>query len=198
MAGETVLETERLILRKWRPDDLDPFAEMSADPEVMRFFPTRQNRAETEAHIRLITDYMDRHGFGWWAIEVPDVLDFAGFAGLSRPGFHTHFTPCVEVGWRLRRDAWGKGYATEAGRACLDFAFKHIGLAEVVSMAVTENWRSRRVMERLCMERRAEDDFGHPRLSFGHPLRHHVLYRISKTAWMQRSGGRNQKGTHSA
>ncbi|MDH3660541.1 MAG: GNAT family N-acetyltransferase [Alphaproteobacteria bacterium] len=183
MVGEPVLRTEQLILRKWRPDDLDPFAAMSADPEVMRYFPARQDRAETEAHIRMITDHLERQPFGWWAVEVPGLFDFAGFAGLLRPRFHAHFTPCVEVGWRLRRDAWGKGYATEAGQACLDFAFERMGIDQVVSMAVVDNRRSRRVMERLGMTRRPEDDFGHPRLPFDHPLRRHVLYRLSRSAW---------------
>lgn len=183
MAGETILRTERLILRKWRSDDLDPFAAMSADPEVMRYFPVRHDRAETEAHIRLITTDLERQQFGWWAVEVPGVFDFAGFAGLFRPRFHAHFTPSVEVGWRLRRDAWSQGYATEAGQACLDFAFERIGLEQIVSMAVVDNWRSRRVMERLGMTRRPEDDFGHPRVPYVHPLRPHVLYRLTRTKW---------------
>jgi RimJ/RimL family protein N-acetyltransferase len=191
MAGETILETERLILRQWRPADLDPFAAMSADPEIMRFFPTRHDRAQTERHIRLIADFIERDGIGWWALEVPGVFDFAGFTGLSRPRFHAHFTPCIEIGWRLRRDAWGKGYATEAGKACLEYGFERLGLDEIVSMAVLDNHRSRAVMERLGMSRRVEDDFGHPRLAFDHPHRLHVLYRMSRDAWT--TGRKNAK-----
>ena len=183
MNGETIIDTERLILRKWRASDLDPFAAMSADPEVMRFFPALHDRAQTEAQIRLISDFIERDGIGWWAIEVPGVFEFAGFAGLSRPGFHAHFTPCVEVGWRLRRDAWGKGYATEAGRACLDFACEKLSLDEVISMAVTGNRRSRAVMERLGMTRRKDDDFEHPNIALDHLLRPHVLYRLCRRAW---------------
>lgn len=186
MNGETVLETKRLILRKWRPDDLDPFTAMNVDPEVMRFFPSRPDRAETEAQIRLVSDNIERHGIGWWAIEIPGNFDFAGFAGLSRPRFHTHFTPCVEIGWRLRRDAWGKGYATEAGSACLDFAFDRLKLDDIVSMAVVDNHRSRAVMERLGMTRRKEDDFGHPNIGIDHPLRAHVLYRLSRQVWLEK------------
>jgi len=189
--GDTIMQTKRLILRNWRQEDLDPFAAMSADPDVMRFFQACHDRQQTEAHIRLITEYLERDEIGWWAIEVPGAFDFVGFAGLSRPGFHTHFTPCVEVGWRLRRDAWGKGYATEAGRACLDFAFKKLGLNEVVSMAVTDNLRSRAVMERLGMTRRPEDDFGHPKMPFDHPLRPHILYRLNRQTWAEGRNGQD-------
>ena len=110
-------------------------------------------------------------------------MAFAGFAGLLVPAFQAHFTPCVEVGWRFAREAWGYGYATEAGRVSVDFAFDHLGLDEILSMAVIDNWRSRRVMERLGMTRRPEDDFGHPKLPFNHTLRPHVLYRVTKEAW---------------
>lgn len=183
MTGDTVFQTERLLLRTWRADDLEPFAAMSADDEVMRYFPMRHDRAETEAHIRLITRNLEHYGFGWWAVEVPGVFDFAGFTGLFMPRFHAHFTPCFEIGWRLRRDAWGQGFATEAAEACLDFAFERLGLNEVVSMAVAANRRSRAVMERLGMTRRPEDDFGHPKIPYDHALRRHVLYRLSKETW---------------
>lgn len=179
MAGEAVIQTERLILRQWRPEDLDPLAVMNADPEVMRYFPIWPDRAGTAAMMERLRAHIDRHGFGFWALELPEKPAFIGFCGLLAPAFHTHFTPCVEIGWRLRREAWGKGYATEAGGACLDFAFSQLGLDEVVSMAVVDNLRSRAVMERLGMTRREEDDFGHPRLPFDHPFRHHVLYRLS-------------------
>ena len=177
------LRTERLILRRLEANDVDAFAAMNADPEVMRYFPACLDRAETDALILRMDRHFECHGFGWWAVEVRDSGAFTGFVGLFRPAFHAHFTPCVEVGWRLVRTAWGQGYATEAGRACLEFGFGRLGLQEIVSMAVVNNHRSRHVMERLGMTRRAKDDFGHPKLPFAHPLRPHVLYRLSRQAW---------------
>ncbi|MGI9419591.1 MAG: GNAT family N-acetyltransferase [Geminicoccaceae bacterium] len=185
MEDGPILKTERLLLRRLEADDADAFAAMNADPEVMRYFPAGLDRAETDALILRMDRHFERHGFGWWAVEARNSGTFTGFVGLSRPAFHAHFTPCVEVGWRLVRAAWGQGYATEAGRACLEFGFGRLGLREIVSMAVVGNHRSRRVMERLGMARRAEDDFGHPKLPFGHPLRPHVLYRLSRQAWTQ-------------
>ncbi len=187
MTEDVTLETERLLLRRLRSDDLDAFAAMNADPEVMRYFPAPLCRSETEDMMARTDRHFERHGFGWWAVEVPDVAPFAGFVGLLAPAFHAHFTPCVEVGWRLARPFWGRGYATEAGKACLDFAFGSLELDEVVSMAVAGNLASRRVMERLGMTRRVADDFGHPRIPFDHPLRGHVLYRLSRPAWAKRS-----------
>lgn len=182
MTGEPDIQTNRLILRRLRPNDFEPFAAMNADPKVMRYFPACLDRAETKALILRMNRHFERHQFGWWAVDIPGVTSFAGFAGLLAPAFHAHFTPCVEVGWRFVRSAWGKGYATEAGRACIDFAFSRLCLNEVVSMAVVDNQRSRRVMERLGMTRRPEDDFGHPKLPFDHPFRQHALYRIANVS----------------
>lgn len=185
MAGETALTTERLNLRNWRPDDLDHLASMNIDDEVMRYFPDRPDHKQSAAMLARVIANMERHGFGFWALERSDDHAFVGFAGLARPAFHTHFTPCVEVGWRLARSAWRHGYATEAGRASLAFAFDRLGLDEIVSMAVVDNLPSRRVMERLGMTRRPDDDFGHPKLPFDHPLRPHVLYRLSRRMWTE-------------
>ena len=185
MAGGMVMVTERLRLRNWRADDLDRLAAMNADEDVMRYFPDRPDRKQSVAMMVRIIASFERHGFGFWVLEQSDDNAFTGFAGLLRPAFHAHFTPCVEVGWRLARSAWGRGYATEAGRASLAFAFDQLGLDEVVSMAVVDNMPSRQVMERLGMTRRPEDDFGHPKLPFDHPLRPHVLYRLSRKAWAE-------------
>jgi ribosomal-protein-alanine N-acetyltransferase len=183
MPEEFILETDRLILRPLRQGDTDALAAMNADPEVMRYFPARMDQRGTEALMDRMDRHFARHGFGWWALEKKGDAPFIGFAGLLRPAFQAHFTPCVEVGWRLARAYWGFGYATEAGRASLDVAFERLGLDEVVSMTVTDNRGSRAVMERLGMVRRPRDDFGHPKLPFGHPLREHVLYRLSKESW---------------
>lgn len=174
------LETDRLLLRPWRPDDLDRLAVMNADPEVMRHFPACLNRDESAAMMARNQAHFERYGFGWWVVEIKGLAAFAGFAGLFAPRFHAHFTPCIEVGWRLARPAWGKGYATEAGRVCLAFAFDNLALDEVVSFTTVGNDRSRKVMERLGMARRPADDFGHPRLPFDHPQRPHVLYRLPR------------------
>ena len=123
---------------------------------------------------------MREHGFGLWAVEAVDVADFVGFVGFSIPGFQAHFTPCVEIGWRLAFEHWGRGYATEAARAAVDCGFRRFGLEEIVSFTVRANWRSGRVMERLGMTRSAADDFEHPRLLPGHPLRPHVLCRLKR------------------
>ncbi len=182
--GDLPLRTERLLLRRLCSNDIDAFAAMNADAEVMRYFPACLDRAETEALIGRMNRHFERYGFGWWAVETQDTAAFVGFVGLLVPAFHAHFTPCVEVGWRLVRRFWGQGYATEAGRASINFAFEQLEVDEVVSMAVAANEPSRRVMAKLGMNRRSEDDFGHPKIPFGHPLRHHVLYRLKRQDWM--------------
>jgi RimJ/RimL family protein N-acetyltransferase len=172
-----MLTTARLILRPWRDDDLAPFAAVNADPRVREFFPGVLDRAESDAAVVRIRDHFDRHGFGYWAVQAPGVADFMGFIGLAVPRFEAHFTPCVEIGWRLGFDHWGHGYATEGARAALDFGFEKLQLDEIVSYTVPANVRSRRVMERLGMTHSLADDFDHPLVAEGHPLRRHVLYR---------------------
>jgi RimJ/RimL family protein N-acetyltransferase len=172
------LHTERLRLRRWLPSDRAPFAALNADPLVMEFFPSTLTRAESDGIADRIEALFDEQGFGLWAVEVPGVVRFAGFVGLAVPRFTAHFTPCVEVGWRLAREHWGHGYATEAARASVAFAFESCHLAEVVALAVAGNTRSRRVMERIGMTYDPSDDFDHPMLDLADPLCRHVLYRI--------------------
>lgn len=172
------LTTDRLILRRWRPEDRAPFAAMNADPRVMEFFPQMLSREESDSLVDRIEAHFDEHGYGLWAVEVPGSADFIGFVGLCRPRFAAHFTPCVEVGWRIAAEHWGRGYATEAARAAVDAGLGSFGLEEIVSMTVPSNVRSRRVMERLGMTRDPADDFDHPFLPEGHPLQRHVLYRL--------------------
>jgi len=172
------LRTSRLALRAWKDEDLPAFAALNADPRVMEFFPGLLDRAASDAVATRIRGHFADRGFGLWAVEVCGVAPFIGFVGLSVPQFEAHFTPCVEVGWRLARDYWGRGYATEAARVALDFGFHHLELKEIVSFTVPANRRSRSVMERIGMTCSPADDFEHPLLSLGHPLRHHVLYRI--------------------
>lgn len=174
------LRTARLALREWDDADLEPFAELNADPEVMRFFPSPLDRARSDAFANRIRTRLGADGWGLWAVEEVGGTPFIGFVGLARPSFQAHFTPAVEVGWRLARGAWGRGYAPEAARAAIGFAFDQLGLDEIVSMTSVTNLRSRRVMEKLGMRRYPADDFEHPGMDAGHPLRPHVLYRLAR------------------
>lgn len=177
MAAIPELGTERLRLRAWQEADREPFAALNSDPVVMEYFPEPLDRARSDALIERLGAGFARNGFGLWALEVRDTGEFIGFAGLAVPSFEAHFTPAVEVGWRLARGAWGNGYATEAGRAALDFGFERAGLEEIVSLTTVANRRSRAVMERLGMARDPRDDFDHPDLAGDDSLRPHVLYR---------------------
>jgi ribosomal-protein-alanine N-acetyltransferase len=173
------LETERLLLRSWRDEDLAPFAAMNADPRVMEFFPQTYDPSESAEGLARIRAHFAAHGFGLWAVEVKGGPPFVGMVGLAVPSFAARFTPCVEVGWRLLAEHWGKGYASEGARRALAFGFGALGLGEIVSFTTTKNLRSRRVMERLGMSYTPDDDFLHPSLPDGHPLRPHVLYRLT-------------------
>jgi RimJ/RimL family protein N-acetyltransferase len=173
------LRTGRLHLRRWRPHDRAAFAAMNADPRVMEFLPALLSREESDRLAQRIDAHFEQHGFGLWAVEVPNIAPFAGFIGLSVPAFTAHFTPCVEIGWRLAADHWGRGYATEGARAVLTLAIDTLRLPEIVSFTVPDNRRSRGVMERLGMRRDPLDDFDHPELPDGHALRRHVLYRFT-------------------
>jgi RimJ/RimL family protein N-acetyltransferase len=180
VADDPGLRTNRLLLRRWQASDRAPFAELNADPEVMRYFRGTLDREASDAFVDRIEKAFDELGYGLWAVEVLATGRFIGFTGLALHTFEAHFTPAVEVGWRLARSAWGHGYATEAARAAVDFGFDTVGLDEIVSMTTETNLRSRAVMERIGMTRRPADDFEHPSLPEGHPLRPHVLYRIAK------------------
>lgn len=177
------IRTDRLVLRRWRPDDRAAFAAMNADPYVMEHFPAPLTRAASDELVARIEAHFQRHGYGLWALETVDQGRFIGFTGLSVPSFEAHFTPAVEVGWRLARHAWRHGFATEAARTALRLAFGVHGLTEVVSFTARTNVRSRAVMERLGMTHDPGDDFEHPNLPAGHRLSRHVLYRMSARRW---------------
>jgi ribosomal-protein-alanine N-acetyltransferase len=177
------LRTPRLILRPWRDGDVDAFAAMFDDPAVMAFLTPVADRAAIDAMVGRIRAHFDAHGFGWWAVEVPEVAPFIGFIGLSTISWEAPFAPAIEVGWRLAGAHWGRGYATEGARAALEAGFTRLGLSEIVSITVPANLRSRRVMERIGMTRDPVDDFDHPRLAPGDPLRRHLLYRIGRAQW---------------
>lgn len=177
------LRTERLLLREWVDADREPFAALNADPEVMRFMSRMLDRTESDAFVDRILGHWEADGHGLWAVERLDDGSFIGFVGLTPPSFEARFTPAVEIGWRLARPAWGHGFATEAARAALRFGFEELRLDQIVSFTTPANVRSRAVMERLGMTRDPSDDFDHPSLPVGHPIRPHVLYRLSRAAW---------------
>lgn len=171
-------ETERLILREWRTTDLEPFARMGQDPQVMEFFPEILTREESAALITRIQDKFTKYGFCFFATELKATGEFIGFIGLNVPNFEANFTPCVEIGWRLASQHCGLGYATEGARKCLEIGFNELNLTEIISMAVKENWNSRNVMQKIGMQQDFGGSFIHPNLPTDHPLAEHVLYRI--------------------
>ena len=174
--------SQRLLMRPFRDTDLEPFAQLNADPEVMRHFPETLTRAQSDALAERMRAAFDAQGYGLWALELPGEAAFLGFTGLAVPRFESHFTPCVEIGWRLARAHWGHGYALEAAHAALRLAFVHLRLPQIVSFTALSNQRSRQLMERLGMRRDPLEDFDHPSLPAGHPLQRHVLYRLAAPA----------------
>lgn len=179
------IRTTRLLLRGWLPEDRAPFAQMNADPRVMAHFPGLMAAADSDAMVDRICRGFASHGFGLWAVERLDTGAFAGFVGLSVPGFEAPFMPAVEVGWRLAAEHWHQGFATEAAQAALGYGFDVVGLPEVVSFTAPENTSSLAVMRRLGMTHDPADDFDHPRLPEGHRLRRHVLFRLSAGRWRE-------------
>lgn len=170
--------TDRLLLRQWRPADREPFAELNADPKVMEFFPAPLTRAESDAMADRCEALIEERGWGLWAVELKDTGDFVGYVGLHTPGPELPFAPCVEIGWRLRRQHWGRGLASEAAKGVLRTGFESLGVQEIVSFTAVINRRSRAVMERLSMHE--SGTFEHPCLPEGHALRLHCLYRLPR------------------
>ncbi len=182
MTGAT-LHTERLILRPWREADVEPFAALNGDPEVRRYFPTVLSRAESDSNAEFLSSAFAPEGYGPWAVEVPDVAPFVGFVGIWKVSFDDPPRGRVEIGWRLARAHWGRGYATEAARAALAFGFGPGGLDEIVAFVVPANRASRSVMDRIGLRQDPDGDFDHPRVAAGNPLRRHHLYRARRDEW---------------
>jgi len=174
------LTTDRLILRQWRPQDIPAYAAMSGDPRVMEHYPAIQSRAESEASLLRFQARIAERGWGIWALEDRASGETVGFTGLQHPPFEEHFTPCIEIGWRVAFERWGEGLAPEAARAALAFGFERLGVDEIVAMTSLPNRRSMRVMEKLGMTRDPADDFDVPMIPEGHRLRRHVLYRLKR------------------
>lgn len=187
MTAPVTLDTPRLRLRQWRDDDLVPFARLNADPRVMEHFPAPLERAASDAAVMCLRAEIADRGWGFWAVEAKDHAAegagrFIGFTGLRIPAVPLPIGPCVEIGWRLAHEHWGRGYASEAARAALDYGFATLGLDEIVSFTALQNTRSQAVMRRIGMTHRGEV-FEHPGVAPGHPLRAHCLYRLTRQDW---------------
>ncbi len=179
------LITQRLILRAWTLNDLDAYTAINQDPRVLEFLPGPLTREQAAEQIKRFNAEINECKFGLLACELKATGELIGFVGLSIPQFEAPFTPCIELGYRLGSQYWGNGYATEAARAVLQFAFRKLNLKEIVAFTVPANTRSRNVMEKLGMLRNPADDFQHPKLADGHPLREHVLYRLTRDQYFK-------------
>ena len=177
-----MITTKRLLLRQWQPSDFPLFAELCADPDVMQFFPSTLSEAESMALAQRVHGLIAERGWGLWAVQVPGVSDFIGFVGLHVPKDYLPFSPCVEIGWRLAKSYWGKGYASEAAKAALNYAFTELQLDEVLSFTSVTNLPSQAVMKRIGMTN-THRNFMHADIEAGHPLCEHVLYRLDRSEW---------------
>jgi len=176
-----ILETERLILRQWRNEDKADFFSLNSDPEVMRYFPSTLNREQSDALLEKARTLIEKNGWGFWACELKSSSELIGFVGLNNPDYELPFGPCTEIGWRLAKQHWKKGYATEAAMASLDFGFSELKLTEIVSFAVKTNTPSITVMERIGMSN-SNSNFDHPKVDVAE-LREHVLYKVRNTGF---------------
>lgn len=178
------LHTPRLLLRTWRPEDLPGFAALNADPQVMRHFPSVLSRAQSDASARRLQAHFVQHGFGCWVLERHAQPGLLGVLGLQRVDFAAEFAPAVEIAWRVQRAHWRQGYALEAAQAVLAFAFEQLQLEQLLAFTVPANLPSQALMQRLGMQRNPAEDFQHPLLPVGHPLRAHLLYRLRRDSWL--------------
>ena len=170
-------------MRQWREEDLLPFAEMNADPRVMEYFPSLMTREQSDELAQRCGALIAERGWGMWALETREEGKFIGFLGLHTPGYPLPFNPCVESGWRLGFESWGKGYASEAAQAALHVGFTALALEEIVSFTTLSNLRSQAVMKRIGMTTHSADNFNHPVFEGEHPLREHCLYRLKRDEW---------------
>ena len=172
------LKTKRLLLRQWKKSDLIPFSKMNNDPKVMEFFPSTLIKLESDKLAKKIQKELQEEKFGLWAVEVIDVAPFIGFIGLHNVSFTAHFTPAIEMAWKLGFKYWNKGYALEGAQAVVDYAFNTLGLDQIVSFTPTKNLRSIKLMKKLNMAHDPKDNFNHPKLTRNNSLSLHVLYRL--------------------
>lgn len=178
MIKVNTFETERLIFRRWQELDSMPFYKMNSDPDVMEYFPKTLSRTESDSLIERIENSFEDRGYGLWALELKDNKAFIGFLGFNFTDLESDFTPCIEIGWRIDKNYWGKGYATEGASKCLEVGFNTFFFQEIYSFTSKENTRSEKVMKRIGLTYVKE--FNHPRIDENHWLCRHVLYRLKK------------------
>ena len=183
------LESARLLLRQWRDDDLPAFADLCADPQVMRYFPSTLSRLESAGVIGQIRGHFAEYGYGLWALQRKDTEEFIGFTGLKHIDFEAPFAADVEIAWRLAKEHWGLGFASEAAWTCLRCAFGQLHLDEVVAFTAEQNQQSEKVMQAVGMQYDHKADFDHPKLPAGHPLSRHRLYRMTQQHWLTTLNG---------
>jgi len=183
MAPVIEIKTDRLNLRQWKKEDYPAFAKLNADPEVMKYYPDTLTQLESNDMAERFEALLEYNGWGFWVVEKLDEKNFMGFVGLNEPAYELPVTPCVEIGWKLAKEYWGHGYASEAAKACLAIAFGKLDLPEVYSFTSVLNKKSQAVMERLGMVN-MKQNFEHPMMPKGGPLSEHVLYRMNKKDWM--------------
>jgi len=176
------IESKRIILREWQQSDFAPFARINSSKNVCEFLPKTLSEEESKQFAQRIIQRFTIQGFGLFALEDKKTSKFIGYAGFNVPKFEARFMPCIEIGWRLSYDFWGKGYATEAALAVRNHGFEQLGFLEIVSFTVANNLRSISVMKKIGMVHKEEDDFYHPNFKRNNPLCKHVLYRLNKKA----------------
>ncbi len=181
-----IIRTERLVLRQWNSADLEPFATLNADPSVREYFPGLMSKETSDNSVSIMSDHIEKYGWGFWAASLLETGEFIGLIGLEDVHFQAHFTPAVEIGWRLAFKHWGKGYATEGALGSLRYGFETLNLDEIVSFTAVGNMRSRAVMERIGMHHDLKGDFDHPKLPDGNPVKRHVLYRLAADEWRKK------------
>ncbi len=172
-----LFKSARLGFRNWQKEDLIPFIKMNSDVELMKYFPKILSPEETKIFFKRIGAHFNENSFGLWAVDKLETNDFIGFIGFMIPGFEAYFTPCVEIGWRLKREEWNQGLASEGANRCLYFGFEKYGFSTVYSFTSISNQASERVMQKIGMEK--DGEFDHPYLENGHQLSRHVIYKIS-------------------
>ncbi|MFN0065226.1 MAG: GNAT family N-acetyltransferase [Chlamydiales bacterium] len=188
MRNKPIIQTDRLILRQWNDENFVSFAELNADPRVMEFFPAPWTREESKTSMQTARKHIEMYGWGKWAVSLLATGEFIGSIGLEEIDFQASFSPNIELGYRLAFEHWGKGYAFEGAKAALEYGFSHLNLQEIVAFTPVQNLRSQHVMKRIDMHNDPSHNFDHPKLAEGHPLKRHVLYRLTATEWRERLG----------
>ena len=169
-----IFTSNRLGFRHWIDSDKEPFFNMNSDEDVMRYFPKKLTKPESDGFVKRITTHFDIHGFGLYAVDLLESNEFIGFIGFQEANFDAHFTPCIEIGWRLRKEYWNNGLATEGAQRCLDYAKQELKFEQIYSFTASTNIASESVMKKIGLVKAGE--FNHPKIPTGHPLCRHVLY----------------------